>query len=212
MPKGIQHAVKQALDAGEGILHLIPTWVPRTFLLAGKRMKLANQDIFGFGARLLGDILIICGIILISTLFIGLPSMRELDWSQKIQKILLMHNSGICICEHDFVDRGGPEGDGQISTEFMAGSLIGISNMISELIRSKSRLEIVDHQDKKVIFAYGEYLIAALIADDDLEIYRIKLKKLIESLEMLYKDVLRDWKGELFHFKPVRRILHTIFS
>ena len=50
MPKGILPAIKRALDAGEGILHMSPTWVPRTFLLAGKRMKLANQDIFGFGA------------------------------------------------------------------------------------------------------------------------------------------------------------------
>ena len=50
MPKGILPAIRRALDAGEGILHMSPTWVPRTFLLAGKRMKLANQDIFGFGA------------------------------------------------------------------------------------------------------------------------------------------------------------------
>ena len=145
-------------------------------------------------------------------LFIGLPSLRELDWSQKIRKILLMHNSGTCICEHDFAGMEAPERAYQISTEFMAGSLIGISHMISELIRSKQKLEIVDHQDKKVIFAYGEYLIAALIADDYLEIYRIKLRKLIESLEMLYKDVLHDWEGDLFHFKPVRRILQSIFS
>jgi len=38
------------MKVGEGIFHMAPTWVPRTFLLAGKRLKLAGNDLFGFGA------------------------------------------------------------------------------------------------------------------------------------------------------------------
>jgi hypothetical protein len=32
--------LEQALDAGDGILRLTPTWVPRSFLHPGKRIKL----------------------------------------------------------------------------------------------------------------------------------------------------------------------------
>ena len=44
-------AVRQALEAGEGILRLAPTWVPRSFLMPGRRLKLAPQDYYALGAH-----------------------------------------------------------------------------------------------------------------------------------------------------------------
>jgi hypothetical protein len=46
------HAVlDRALDAGEGLLRLTPTWVPRSFLHPGKRIKLAPADWYAYGAH-----------------------------------------------------------------------------------------------------------------------------------------------------------------
>ena len=42
--------VRQTLEASEGILRLAPTWVPRSFLMPGRRIKLAPQDIYAYGA------------------------------------------------------------------------------------------------------------------------------------------------------------------
>ena len=39
-----------ALDAGEGLLRLTPTWVPRSFLHPGRRIKLFPGDLYAFGA------------------------------------------------------------------------------------------------------------------------------------------------------------------
>jgi hypothetical protein len=173
----------------------------------------AMATFFGFGARMIGDISIILGMCLISFIFLSFSSMRELNWAKNIKEILIMHKeSGTCICDHNFLSNAPDTETSELSTDFMAGSLMGISQMISELIQSKEQLETMDHQDKKIIFAYGEYLIAALIADEYLEIYKKKLRNLIEDLELLYTDILKDWKGELFHFKPVRRIITRIFS
>ena len=44
-------AVKQAIEAGEGLLRMAPTWVPRSFLMPGKRIKLAPQDVYALGAH-----------------------------------------------------------------------------------------------------------------------------------------------------------------
>src|SRR5580700_4246614 len=44
-------AVRQALAAGEGMLRLAPTWVPRSFLMPGRRIKLAPQDVYALGAH-----------------------------------------------------------------------------------------------------------------------------------------------------------------
>jgi hypothetical protein len=42
---------RSALEAGEGLLRLAPTWVPRSFLMPGRRIKLAPQDYYAFGAN-----------------------------------------------------------------------------------------------------------------------------------------------------------------
>ncbi|MEO6811294.1 MAG: hypothetical protein ABI353_19460 [Isosphaeraceae bacterium] len=43
--------VRAALDAGEGILRLAPTWVPRSFLMPGGRLKLAREDLYALGTH-----------------------------------------------------------------------------------------------------------------------------------------------------------------
>jgi hypothetical protein len=43
--------LNNALDAGKGVLRLFPTWVPRTFCVPGKRMKLHPDDTYAFGAH-----------------------------------------------------------------------------------------------------------------------------------------------------------------
>jgi hypothetical protein len=44
-------AVRRALEAGEGLLRLAPTWVPRSFLMPGRRLKLRPQDYYAMGAH-----------------------------------------------------------------------------------------------------------------------------------------------------------------
>src|SRR2546430_13006721 len=43
--------VRQVLEASAGILRLAPTWVPRSFLMPGKRIKLAPQDLYALGGQ-----------------------------------------------------------------------------------------------------------------------------------------------------------------
>ena len=41
----------KALEQSEGILRLAPTWVPRSFCIPGKRLKLHPDDLYAFGAH-----------------------------------------------------------------------------------------------------------------------------------------------------------------
>lgn len=44
-------SVKQAIEAGEGLLRLMPNWVPRSFLQPGKRLRLDARDLYAYGAH-----------------------------------------------------------------------------------------------------------------------------------------------------------------
>jgi hypothetical protein len=48
--KNVAPALGRAMDAGEGVLRLTPTWVPRSFLHPGKRIKLHPDDWYAYGA------------------------------------------------------------------------------------------------------------------------------------------------------------------
>src|SRR6476660_4040467 len=43
--------LSRALDAGQGVLRLTPTWVPRSFLHPGKRIRLHPDDWYAYGAH-----------------------------------------------------------------------------------------------------------------------------------------------------------------
>ena len=46
----ITRQVDQAIEEGEGILRLAPTWVPRSYLVPGRRLKLDARDLYAYGA------------------------------------------------------------------------------------------------------------------------------------------------------------------
>ncbi len=43
--------VRETMEANEGLLRLAPTWVPRSFLMPGRRIKLAPEDVYAYGAH-----------------------------------------------------------------------------------------------------------------------------------------------------------------
>ena len=47
----IAKVLDRALDKGKGLLRLTPTWVPRSFLHPGRRIKLYPGDLYAYGAE-----------------------------------------------------------------------------------------------------------------------------------------------------------------
>jgi len=47
----VHACVERALEAGRGVLRLVPNWVPRSFLQPGKRLRLDTTDLYAFGAH-----------------------------------------------------------------------------------------------------------------------------------------------------------------
>ena len=43
--------IKDVIDAGGGILRLEPNWVPRSFMIPGRRLKLHPDDLYAFGGH-----------------------------------------------------------------------------------------------------------------------------------------------------------------
>jgi hypothetical protein len=48
--KSANPSIRQALESGGGILQLAPTWVPRSYCVPGRRLKLDSRDLYAYGA------------------------------------------------------------------------------------------------------------------------------------------------------------------
>ncbi|MBM4000655.1 MAG: hypothetical protein FJ297_14150 [Planctomycetes bacterium] len=47
----VRPILERAIEAGQGLLRLAPTWVPRSFLHPGRRIKLHPSDLYAYGAN-----------------------------------------------------------------------------------------------------------------------------------------------------------------
>ena len=47
----VEQLTLEALEAGEGVLRLAPTWVPRSYLVPGRRLKLDSRDLYAYGTH-----------------------------------------------------------------------------------------------------------------------------------------------------------------
>ena len=47
----ILQLTRQALEMGDGVVRLMPTWVPRAFCVPDRRLRLHHQDLYAFGAH-----------------------------------------------------------------------------------------------------------------------------------------------------------------
>ncbi|MHA1890592.1 MAG: hypothetical protein ACTSYS_06360, partial [Promethearchaeota archaeon] len=68
------------------------------------------------------------------------------------------------------------------------------------MVQSEKRLKVVDHEDKKIIIEYGDFITVALVVNKDLKIYHEKLKIFVNNIEYLFKPYFLKWDGEITKF------------
>lgn len=167
-----------------------------------------SWEFFGGWVRYTGDFLMMVGVLCVAALYIGVPSLSEFIWPEKLKHFFVIHQSGVSVANYNYAQ----EGDGKRDELLMAGGLASISKVISSLIDSEKQLDMVDHGDVLLLFDYGKYLINVLIVEEPLEILRVKLKKFTEAIEIIYEDELAEWDGNLERFTFLDAVVKANFG
>ncbi len=140
-------------------------------------------------------------------IFLSFETFTEFGWKEKMKELFIIGPNGGTLFHYSFLDVT----NNQIPDLISAG-LAGIKDLLAEMIQSKQKLKVVDHQDIKIIFEYGNYSTIALVAFENLHIYQSKLASLTKQFEDLFQDVLINWRGETEVFLPSRRLIEEIFG
>ncbi|MHA1232348.1 MAG: hypothetical protein ACTSRP_15490, partial [Candidatus Helarchaeota archaeon] len=130
---------------------------------------------------------------------------RERNWERKIDRLYVIHaHDGVAIYERALTKK-------QMDSQLVSAALMGITGMVKELTASKKKLKAIDHMDKKVIFEYGDKIIGAILAEEDLPIIRKKLREFIYLFEIKYQAQLLGWTGDLSIFKNIDKLTNQVF-
>ena len=156
---------------------------------------------------IIGSIGIVISCTLLAIIFLSFETFTEFEWREKMKELFIIAENGASIHHYSFSEKtSSPHPD------LITAGLIGVKDILMEMIKSETPLEVADHQDLKIIFKYGSYSTIVLITDENLRIYHSKLALLIERFENLFQDVLPHWGGNLEVFIPTKQLVEEIFS
>ncbi|MFX0133201.1 MAG: hypothetical protein ACFFDN_06110 [Candidatus Hodarchaeota archaeon] len=135
-----------------------------------------------------------------------LQTESEMNWYKRIHYIYLFMPNGACIYDQPF------KTEEEIEPHLVAGGLTGISALIQELTKDKTKVKIVEQEEMTILLEHGKYLSAALITEENLITLRNKLVKLIEEVEEFYQEELESYSGNIGIFSKVGKFIQKIFE
>lgn len=163
---------------------------------------------FGISTRLIGVIMQIIGIGLIFKTFRNIGPLFEFNWQDKIEKIYILNKAGINLYSRSFVEEIVP-----IDDHFITGALSSVNIMLNELLNTKeNKISIIKKKNKIVTTFTSENVIGVLVSTEELEFFKHNLKRIVLKVELLYKNLLINWKGDITKFSAIKDIIIDIFS
>ena len=179
--------------------------------LAGEVMQLIDTSMDGEYGSLYawGLVVEIAGWLIIRHYFMGIPSYGEFEWKSGMREIhVIMAETGISLHFKAFshvkkselsgdvsVTVTIPEDERRPNTDLVAGGLIGIKGMLTEISGDKGKLDNIQIGEKALVFKQGETIMCLLLCDKNLGVYHSILQELVEDIEEKHPE-LKNFNGD----------------
>ena len=96
--------------------------------------------------------------------------------------------------------------------DLITGGFSGILSLISEITNEEKHLRIIDKEGVKIYFAYGKYVIIALVSTKNLPILSKKLELFVKAFEKKYEQELILFKGKINPFEDATELITKYFK
>ncbi len=159
-------------------------------------------------AMMLMVILLISELSLIPFVFLkeSLPPSEEMNWADEILHLYVMNEGGIVLIDYSFRETT------EFDADLFSGGIAGMCTLLQEMIKSDQKLKIIDHEDKKILFEYGNQFTVALLASKDLKILRTKLESLAKEIQNVFWETIANWDGNTEVFNPINTMVRNYFQ
>jgi len=151
-------------------------------------------------------------LIVILVWIIPLPEIltaKEADWKDSL-RTLYVFNSAACLFTQSFTS--GLKTNNLLSDDLITGGFSGILSLLSEITNEEKQLRIIDKEGVKIYFAYGKYVIVALVSTKSLPILSKKLELFSKAFEKMHEHDLIYFKGKITSFKDASELITKYFK
>ncbi len=162
-------------------------------------------SIFGLEIRALGDLFEISGFFLLFLFFISIPSFSEYDWQDKINSIYITQKDGLFLFKRNFISA-----ELSVDQNIVAGLLTSVKVMLQALTDKKG-VSIIERENKIMIIYPSEFVNGIIICDEKLASLQILLKKFVNKVELLFRNIFENWNGDVTVFSPLEDVSKEIF-
>ncbi|MBN2151492.1 MAG: hypothetical protein JW839_08605 [Candidatus Lokiarchaeota archaeon] len=135
----------------------------------------------------------------------SLPPSEEMGWARTIHDLYVISDGGIIMNAYSFLSNSS------VDPTLFSGGISGVATILKEMTGSEQKLQIIDHEDKKILFEYGKRFTVTLVAEKDLKILRTKLKALARDIHNAFWEIIGSWNADLSVFKPVTTMIKNHF-
>jgi len=134
---------------------------------------------------------------------------KEADWKDSL-RTLYVFNSAACLFTQSFTS--GLKTNNLLSDDLITGGFSGILSLLSEITNEEKQLRIIDKEGVKIYFAYGKYVIVALVSTKSLPILSKKLELFSKAFEKMHEHDLIYFKGKITSFKDASELITKYFK
>ncbi len=165
-----------------------------------------------------GTIIELIGFLIMRYFFLSIPSYDEFSWKSGMKELhVIIAETGISLYYQSFAEIAAaelhgdirvtasiPEDESRPNTDLVAGGLVGIKGMLSEISGERGKLENIEIGEKSLIFKQGKVVLCLLLADENLGVYHTILEELVEKIEKSHPD-LENFNGDTrkLHIQPI---------
>lgn len=166
-------------------------------------------NVLGHFVYTFGTIFVLSSVFIMSVSIMGMPSFAELNWSQKINDIYLIHKSGMPLFHINMKRK--EETDVKDKEVLTGGALTVINMVLQSIVKSGKEIKSIDQENVKLLFGHSSSIILVILAEEDLEILHYKIKQFFKDFFELYGTVPEDIYNRST-FLPARALAMKIFS
>lgn len=166
-------------------------------------------DSLGLYSRMGGNIMQLISVVIISYFFLHLPPFNEYDFKDKVEAVFFITKGGLSLYHKFFKEN--KEREEAINENLITGAITTVNLMLEELT-NKSGISVLKKKGKNIVIYEGEVVNGVLYTSEELNTSKIVLKEYVEKFELLYKNILEEWKGDPSIFKPVELLTNELFT
>ncbi len=166
----------------------------------------------------IGVLVELFGFIIMRHFFLSIPSYDEFAWkSGMVELHVIIAETGISLYYKSFAElkNGALDGDlkatvtieqpkARPNSDLVAGGLVGIKAMLSEISGDRGKLENIEIGSKSLVFKQGQVVLCLLLAQENLGVYYSLLDELVQRIEETHPN-LDKFTGNLkeIHIAPL---------